>query len=584
MARRRAAAVPVQHDDDIIAEIAAWYREWLTQPAALEAQEWTPVYIGPTWQTDAAGRFVLPRYSLGWYLLGWAGRWLQLRPGEPWRFTKEQARFLLWWYAVDEHGRFIYRDGVLQRLKGWGKDPLGATICAMELLAPVRFSHWGADGQPVGRDVPDAWVQTAAVSMEQTKNTMRLFPVLFSDEAIARFRLAIGAEQIKAFDGKRVIQAVTSSPRTLEGARASFVLANETQHWLSNNDGWEMWAVIERNATKSADGAARTLAITNAYEPSDESVAQRAREAWEAAQAGTHADTGLLYDSVEAPPEAPLTAEAAPAVVQSIRGDASWLDPDRIVSSILDPRNPPSRSRRFWYNQIVAAEDAWVDPRHFDAMAAPDKQVAPRDEIAMFFDGSKSDDASALVGCRISDGHVITLGVWQRPPGERGKNWLAPRGEISAAVDVAMERYNVVAFWADPSHAFEDETGQRYWDGLLDDWHRKYKDSLTLWALPGKHSIMWDMAAPSRVAQFTAAAERTAAEIEAGEFTHDAHPLLRQHAHNARRYPNRWGVSLWKGHRESPRKVDAAVAMVGARMVRREFLNTRKRPRTGRVW
>src|SRR5690554_6225743 len=192
MARRRAAAAPVQHDDDIIAEIAAWYREWLTQPAALEAQEWTPVYIGPTWQTDAAGRFVLPRYSLGWRLLGWAGRWLQLRPGEPWRFTKEQARFLLWWYAVDEHGRFIYRDGVLQRLKGWGKDPLGAVICAAELLAPVRFSHWGADGQPVGRDVPDAWVQTAAVSMEQTKNTMRLFPVLFSDEAIARFRLAIG--------------------------------------------------------------------------------------------------------------------------------------------------------------------------------------------------------------------------------------------------------------------------------------------------------------------------------------------------------------------------------------------------------
>jgi hypothetical protein len=40
--------------------------------------------------------------------------------GEPWRFTDEQYRFLLWWYAIDESGRFIYRRGVLRRLKGWG--------------------------------------------------------------------------------------------------------------------------------------------------------------------------------------------------------------------------------------------------------------------------------------------------------------------------------------------------------------------------------------------------------------------------------------------------------------------------------
>lgn len=35
---------------------------------------------------------------------------------------------MLWWYAVDDTGRFIYRKGVLQRLKGWGKDPHLAVI------------------------------------------------------------------------------------------------------------------------------------------------------------------------------------------------------------------------------------------------------------------------------------------------------------------------------------------------------------------------------------------------------------------------------------------------------------------------
>jgi hypothetical protein len=35
--------------------------------------------------------------------------------------TLEQARFLLWWYAVNENGKYVYREGVFRRLKGAGK-------------------------------------------------------------------------------------------------------------------------------------------------------------------------------------------------------------------------------------------------------------------------------------------------------------------------------------------------------------------------------------------------------------------------------------------------------------------------------
>src|SRR5690606_5025060 len=222
----------------------------------------------------------------------------------------------------------------------------------------------------------------------------------------------VGRELVHAMGDERLIQAVTSSPATLEGARATAVLANETQHWLANNDGHEMAAVIERNATKSADGAARRLAITNAYEPSEESVAQQDREAYETAAAGGSVTTGILYDSLEAPPGAPLSPDVAPAVVAAFRGDSVWLDIDRIVASILDTRNPPSRSRRFWYNQVVADEDAWVDPAKFDVGKRDDWVVSPDDELVLFFDGSKSDDATGLVGCRLTDGFVVTFAMW----------------------------------------------------------------------------------------------------------------------------------------------------------------------------
>jgi hypothetical protein len=85
------------------------------------APTYDPVLIGPTWKRGADGKFILPAHTLGWTVLGWTAQWLRHDDGTPWRYTPEQARFVLWWYAVDDTGRFVFRDGVLQRLKGWGK-------------------------------------------------------------------------------------------------------------------------------------------------------------------------------------------------------------------------------------------------------------------------------------------------------------------------------------------------------------------------------------------------------------------------------------------------------------------------------
>lgn len=569
-----------------LAEIEQYYRTELARPAEFPPVAWQPVRIGPTWQTDGK-HWLLPEHTLGWGFLAWCGKWLQESRGVPWRFTLEQARFLLWWYAVSPSGRFLYRDGVFQRLKGHGKDPIGATLCAGEMLGPVRMADWDR-GQPVGGDVSAAWVQTAAVSLKQTKNTMRLFPGLFTAEAKARYAVQIGREQVHAYGDERFMEAVTSSPASLEGARSTFVLMNETHHWLDNNDGHEMAAVIERNSTKSRGGAARTLRITNAYEPGEDSVAERDREAWEKAQSGEVADVGLLYDSLEAPPEAPLTPEAAPSVVEAIRGDSTWLDTESIVKSIIDIRNPPSRSRRFWFNQITAAEDAWMDPQQWDAIAAPDQLVLPNEPIVAFFDGSKSDDSTGLVGCRLSDGHVFVIDCWAKPAGERGKGWIVPRQEVDEAVTAMFDAYNVIAFYGDPSDTRDDE-GERFWEPFLDDWHQRYGPQLKLWSVQSgdrRHSISWDMRSREHVNLFTGAAERFVAEVAAGRFTHDGDIRLRQHVRNARRRPNDFGVSLGKEHRESARKVDLAVCAVGARMLRRLYQNkdTSTKQRSGKVW
>jgi hypothetical protein len=97
---------------------------------------------------------------------------------------------------------------------------------------------------------------------------------------------------------------------------------------------------------------------------------------------------------------------------------------------------------------------------------------------------------------------------------------------------------------------------------------------------------MWDMSSPKNTAEFTASAGRCVADIAGRDLTWDGDSRLRAHVHNARRHPNSYGVSMAKEHRESARKIDLAVCMVGARMVRRLVMNTAKpqKSRTGRVW
>ncbi|UJQ86626.1 terminase large subunit [Streptomyces phage Unstoppable] len=511
----------------------------------IEALE--PTYIGPTWKKDAFGQWVLPKHTLGWQIAGWCAQWLKAEDGGPWKFTKEQLRFVLHWYAVDETGRFINRKGVLQRLKGWGKDPLLAVLCLVELVGPSRFSHWDENGDPVGEPHPQAWVQVTAVNQSQTTNTMSLIPSLMSDAFKAHFDIKDGAVLIRANGGKQRLEAVTSSYRALEGKRTTFTLLNETHHWVSGNNGHKMYETIDGNATKKDS---RYLAITNAYLPGEDSVAERMRESFEKILEGRALDVGFMYDSLEAHPKTPLSPEALKVVIPKIRGDAVWLRVESIIQSVLDTTIAPSRSRRMWLNQIVAEEDALYGPAEWDALGNEKLILQPGDEIVLGFDGGKTHDATALVAIRVRDMAAFLLGLWEKPDGPQGDNWEVPRWEVDSEVHSAFKQFKVQAFYADVA----------LWESYISEWSETYGDSLVVKSPVGRDAIGFDMRSSLKLV--TMAHERLMRSIFDGKLAHDGDRSLRRHALNARRRTNNYGVSFGKESRESPRKIDAYAALM----------------------
>lgn len=524
--------------------------------------------------------------------------WIEARvknhlSGDPWVCRPSQVNFLLWWYALAGPGpvaRWLKRSGVRRGAKGTGKDPLMAIVALAELCGPTMPAWTGS--RWVGVEHPFALVQIGANSEGQARDVLMVMNAMVDAEMSAEFGFDKGILRTQIANGSRV-ELLTTSEKSAEGDPATAVLLNETHHMTAASGGDRLAAVGRRNAGKSPGGMARVLEMTNTHMPGEESVAEASFDAWQAQVSGKTKRVDILYDSCEAPPH--LSIHDEDQLMEGLRAsyrDAPWVDLDRIASEALDLRTSLADSIRFYFSSLPTAETAWVDPRKFDALARPDTVVTDDDGIALFLDCSKSHDATTLAGARIGDGHVVGLGAWHRPHGAAAKGWQVPREEVDATVRAAFEQLDVWWFGVDLSPAVEDETEVSYWAPLVDAWHRDFRDRVLVWATPGLRgsAVSYDLrqglpGGRERLREFTFVAEQTAQAIEDGDLTWDGDPVLRLHVHNARRRPNQFGVSLGKKSRNSNHLVDYAISMVGARLGRRQILNSGKsrRKKTGRV-
>ena len=387
------------------------------------------------------------------------------RRGEPFALTDEQYRHVLSTYRLKPGARpemgsqaFTYYGVLLVRPQKAGKDPLAAAQVCAQALGPVRFAGWDANGEPVGSPMPTPWIQCAANSEDQTDNTFRPIVAMLSDGPVgSTVGLDVGLTRVNLPDGGR-IEPVTACAKSRLGARITYAVFTESGLYTENSGGVAMARTMKRGLA-GMDG--RWLEITNAWDPSERSVAQRT---WEAKAPGVFVDYRPPRTHVDLDDDAALRAELLYVYGDAAIENGGWVRIERIMEEIRNSATGEGEGRRFFLNEITVGSRDAVDALAWAAQASPGAVLAPGEQVALGFHGTLNRDATSLCAARISDGCVLHLRTWDKPFGWQGE-WSIPRGEVDRCVRDAFEAYDVVCMMCSP-HGWQTEVNA--WAGQYD--------------------------------------------------------------------------------------------------------------------
>lgn len=237
---------------------------------------------------------------------------------------------------------------------------------------------------------------------------------------------------------------------------------------------------------------------------------------------------GRIY---EATPECAIDDEQEWQRANPALGAGLKLEDLRIA---FKNRSSDESFRREHLGQWTHSASAWLSRAAWDACAAP-TDVPPGSQVWLGFDGSWSRDSTALVAVT-RDSHIKVLGLWES---SGRKDYRIPRDEVAASVAAAFQTYSVMQMLCDPA----------YWESEIAAWAARYGEERVL-AFPPTRSRM----APASVAFHGAVSEQ--------RLTHDGDEALTRHVLNCVSKPTAFGDTVTKADKDSPAKIDAAVAAI----------------------
>lgn len=422
--------------------------------------------------------------SLGWSAVSWMESLLCHGPGDvqgdPIELDDELRRHLVMAYSLNPEGRRTVIEDTFSRLKGRAKSEFAGMVTLFEWVGPCRFDHWAKrgetswfghkyeKGEPVGRPVRSSFIRCLATEEEQAGNTYDNVIVMATEGRLAGEMPGLDIGETRSFysgNGRCEIRPSSASNAAKDGGKETFSVCDEI-HLYNRPDLRSMFRTVRRNGTKRREAEPWILCTTTMHDPAEESVGKAKALEAENIAAGLAPNRGTLFDHRSGPPVASFDWDDDKALAAAIRvaaGDGvSFMDIDRKLIDCRSPESERSESERYHLNLVSTSEGRWMDHKLWASRLMAERP-APKDKIAIGFDGSRFRDSTWLVGCRLTDRLKFPIAHWDRPV-RAGADWEVPVLEVTAELRAAFANFKVVKVFADPP----------YWETTLAEWQLEW--------------------------------------------------------------------------------------------------------------
>ena len=398
------------------------------------------------------------------------------------------------------------------RVAGWmlgrgnGKTSMCAVLALYELLA-------GAEGAQVVVVATDE--RQASLAFRAAARMVELHPAL---EA----RVQVYADQLTVPARGASFQVLPAVPKRLEGLDYTLAIVDE-----AGRVDTDVYEVVTLASGKQK--ASMVLAIGTPGPELEQTVLGRLRT-----YALDHQDPLVVWREHSAAgfEDHPVDCRHCWELANPALGD--FLAEDGL-QACLPPKMREASFRRARLCQLVdQLEEAWLPPGSWADVADATRDIPDGAEVVLAFDGSFNGDTTVLTVATVAERpHIDLVELWEAAGAQ------VPIVDVEAAIRAACRRWRVREIAADPFR-----------------WAR------SLQLLDGEGLPVLEY--PQSPGRMTPATSRFYEAVVNGALTHSGDSRLARHIGNAVLREDARGSRLAKERKDSPRRIDAAVAAVMA--------------------
>jgi phage terminase large subunit-like protein len=387
---------------------------------------------------------------------------------------------------------------------GNGKSTLAAAIGLYGLL---------------GDGVEGAQVLVVASDERQARIIFRTAKRMVELDRDLSARVQVFADHLLEPRTDSIFMALPADPGSLQGWDPSMALVDELH--VVTEDTFEAMAARAGKRDRSL-----LLAISTPPKAGDDGVMRRLVD-----HGREGIDPSFYFTEFAAPAGCPVDDEQAWAVANPALDDFLHRD---ALRATLPPKMRENAFRRYRLGQWVGVDDAWLPDGAWAACADATVSIPDGAEVVLAFDGSFNGDTTVLTVATVDQRpHVDLVELWD------AAGTQVPIVDVEEAIRQACRRWRVLEIAADPFR-----------------WAR------SLQLLDGEGLPVLEY--PQSPGRMTPATARFYEAVVNGQLTHSGDSRLTRHIGNAILREDARGARLAKEHRDSKRRIDAAVAAVMA--------------------